>query len=33
MTGAESTSTNVFWLWSVTSLSLMDNVYQARWLP
>ena len=27
LTGAKSTSTNVFWLWSVTSLSLMDNVY------
>jgi len=25
--GAEATSTNIFWLWSVTSLSLMDNVY------
>lgn len=25
--GAKETSTNVFWLWSVTSLSLMDNVY------
>jgi hypothetical protein len=25
--GAATTSTNVFWLWSVTSISLMDNVY------
>ena len=27
LAGAKETSTNVFWLWSVTSLSLMDNVY------
>ena len=27
LTGAEATSTNIFWLWSVTSISLMDNVY------
>ena len=27
LSGAKETSTNVFWLWSVTSLSLMDNVY------
>jgi hypothetical protein len=27
MAGAEATSTNTFWLWSVTSLSLMANVY------
>lgn len=27
LTGAQATSTNVFWLWSITSLSLMDNVY------
>ena len=27
LTGAQATSTNIFWLWSVTSLSLMDNVY------
>jgi len=27
MAGAEATSTNIFWLWSVTSLSLMQNVY------
>ena len=27
MTGATATSTNTFWLWSVTSLQLMQNVY------
>ena len=27
LSGAQATSTNVFWLWSITSLSLMDNVY------
>ena len=27
LSNAQATSTNVFWLWSITSLSLMDNVY------